>query len=221
MGYSGQEQSRFVSSYVQAMKLLGTGEDATEGSQQFLGNLQTFASGHNVRRKALGATLDRAVEGTFTAHMSLPDDVVVAGNDSLRTLLGIRGDDEHGDAKFAEAVRMIESGSELLRSWHAPAGLGYVQPAGRANPSHHREDGTGDLRCRRLKTWAVRYAVSPTLAAVWRGDVDADRALLHGVTDVRYKGTTVDMPGGQETWYRAEFPSARPTRSLVLMANRP
>ena len=49
------------------------------------------------------------------------------------------------------------------------------------------------------------FAVSPTLAAVWRGDVDADRALLHAVTDVRYKGTEVNMPGATRLGHRWSF----------------
>ena len=88
-GLSGQEQSTFVSSYIQALKLMGTGQDPTEALAKFSENLQTFAAGHNVRREALGARLDRGAEGTFTSHMSIPDDVVIVGDSVLRKLGGI------------------------------------------------------------------------------------------------------------------------------------
>ena len=200
MGYTGQEQSQFVSSYIRAMKLMGTGEDATKALEDFSGSLQTFAAGHNVRRKALGATLDRAVEGTFTSHLAIPDEMVVAGNDALRTLLGIRSDDKDGDAKFAEAVRMIERGD----GFHA---LGTRRPVSDmfnqlgVSTKVITEKMAQEIYGVEIENLGRSFAVSPTLAAVWRGDVDADRALLQGVTDVKYKGMEVHMPGGNETWY--------------------
>lgn len=185
-GLSGQEQSTFVSPYIQALSLMGRGEDPTEALATFSQALQTFAAGHNVRREAMGARLKNAAEGTFTSHMAIPDDVVVAGRNTLLRLAGIRPDDPDMDDKLRLFMDELESGKNPFYV------LGTRRPISDMDNqlgvplrviTEHMARSMYDVPIENL---GRSYAVSPTVAAIWRGDVDADRALLHAVTRVRY-----------------------------------
>jgi hypothetical protein len=185
---SGQEQSQFVSSYVQALKLMGTGQDATEALAAFQEKMQGFVAGHNVRRDALGARLKYAAEGTFTSHMAIPDDVVVAGESTLRRLAGISRKDPEAASKLDAFIQQLEGGDSPF----------YVLGTRRPVSDMFNQLGVPmrvvtermaqELYGVPIENLGRSYAVSPTVAAIWRGDVDADRALLHAVTRARFDG---------------------------------
>lgn len=211
MGLNGQEQSTFVSSYIQALKLMGTGQDATEALGKFSENLQTFASGHNVRREALGARLSRGAEGTFTSHMSIPDDVVIVGDSVLRKLGGINRKDPDYQDKLDAFTQKLESGESPF----------YVLGTRRPVSDMFNQLGVPmKVMTERMaqeqygvpiENLGRSYAVSPTVAAVWRGDVDADRALLTSATDMKLQATPWqgrDPATGTPTsgtWYTSSF----------------
>ncbi len=210
MSLNGQEQSQFVSSYIQAMKLLGTGQDATKALAGFAQNLQTFAAGHNVRREALGARLERAAEGTFTSHMAIPDDVVVAGELTLRRLAGINRKDPQAGSRLDAFVQALEGGNDPF----------YVLGTRRPVSDMFNQLGvpmrviTERMAQERygvpIENLGRSYAVSPTVAAIWRGDVDADRALLHAVTRAKWdrEGTFIDEIGNSGEVSRMWQPGA-------------
>jgi hypothetical protein len=222
-GLNGQEQSTFVSSYIQALKLMGTGQDPTEALAKFSENLQTFAAGHNVRREALGARLDRGAEGTFTSHMSIPDDVVIVGDSVLRKLGGINRRDPDAQSKMDAFTQKLESGESPFYV------LGTRRPVSdmfnqlgvpmRVVTERMAQEQYGVP----IENLGRSYAVSPTVAAVWRGDVDADRALLTSATDVKFgaRGGFVDEIGDSGEVSRiwnpgsARFSTSREVRSAV------
>lgn len=222
-GLNGQEQSTFVSSYIQALKLMGTGQDPTEALAKFSENLQTFAAGHNVRREALGARLDRGAEGTFTSHMSIPDDVVIVGDSVLRKLGGINRRDPDAQSKMDAFTQKLESGESpfYVLGTRRPVSDMFNQLGVPMKVMTERM--AQEMYGVPIENLGRSYAVSPTVAAVWRGDVDADRALLTSATDVKFgaRGGFVDEIGDSGEVSRiwnpgsARFSTSREVRSAV------
>ncbi len=220
-GLNGQEQSTFVSSYIQALKLMGTGQDPTEALAKFSENLQTFAAGHNVRREALGARLDRGAEGTFTSHMSIPDDVVIVGDSVLRKLGGINRRDPDAQSKMDAFTQKLESGESpfYVLGTRRPVSDMFNQLGVPMKVMTERM--AQEMYGVPIENLGRSYAVSPTVAAVWRGDVDADRALLTSATRAKFDGTEVQMRDPvtgtptSETWYHSRFSTSREVRDAV------
>lgn len=186
-GLTGQEQSTFVSQYIQAMKLMGTGQDPTDALATFSGSLQSYAGGHNVRREALGARLNNSAEGTFTSHYSIPDDTVVAGDAVLRKLAGISRRDPDAGAKLEAFINQMENGESpfYVLGTRRPVSDMFSQLGVPMKVITERM--AQELYDVPIEDLGRSYAVSPTVAAVWRGDVDADRALLHAATTAQFE----------------------------------
>lgn len=220
-GLNGQEQSTFVSSYIQALKLMGTGQDPTEALAGFAKNLQEFAAGHNVRREALGARLDRGAEGTFTSHMSIPDDVVIVGDSVLRKLGGINRRDPDAQSKMDAFVQQLEGGQSpfYVLGTRRPVSDMFNQLGVPMKVMTERM--AQEMYGVPIENLGRSYAVSPTVAAVWRGDVDADRALLTSATDPGLLATPWqgrDPETGAPTsgtWYTSQFRTSREVRNAV------
>jgi hypothetical protein len=225
-GLSGQEQSTFVSQYIQAMKLIGTGQDPTEALATFSGSLQSYSAGHNVRREALGARLKNSAEGTFTSHYSIPDDTVVAGDSVLRKLAGINRKDPDAGSKLEAFINQIENGESpfYVLGTRRPVSDMFSQLGVPMKVITERM--AEELYDVPIEGLGRSYAVSPTVAAVWRGDVDADRALLHAATTAQFeKSGFIDTIGESGEVSRmwdhgaVKFHTSREVRDAALGKN--
>ncbi len=183
--------------------------DPTEALAEFSGELQDYAKGHKVRREATGVRLRRGVEGVFTSHYAIPDDVAVVGSDRIRQMAGIKPNDPDAEQKLALFTEALESGNDpfYVLGTRRPVSSMFDQLAVpmRMVTERMAQEQYGVP----IEDLGRNFAVSPTVASlwrgdVWRGDVDADRALLQAATRVQFndqvtriRTENVNVPTGE------------------------
>lgn len=179
----GKEQSRFVRRYTD---MLIAARDMPEDYDQIVSryqeSMEELRKSPTMRRKAMGRTLRRAFEGPYVGDMGIPDEYLVAGDAALANLAGIS---PRHTKRLAQLKEALAGGQEFLAA-------GTRRPISDVSRQFEQVLNVVTPEMAQAR-WGVEledlgdsYAVSTMTAAVWRGDFDADRAIVRALTQAKW-----------------------------------
>lgn len=176
LNLQGREMSTLVTSYVRAVTSLGNvSGDVPTQIAEFGEQLTKMGSYSNVRRHAMGKIMERSVEGPYVGHVGIPDEYMVAGDDALMRLGGLRSREQL--AGFKQEIEEQGFYAALSRRPQSSPTMQFETMLRVVSPEFAKKEWDVDI-----EDLGRNFALSTTTAGVQRGDFDADRAIARALT---------------------------------------
>lgn len=176
LNLQGREMSTFVTSYVRAITGLGdVSGDTSARVAEFSEQLSKMGSYSNVRRHAMGKVMERSIEGPYVGHVGIPDEYMIAGDDALMQLGGLRSRKEL--ANFKKEIEEQGFYVALSRRPQSSPTMQFETMLRVVSPEFAKREWDVDI-----EDLGRNFALSTTTAGVQRGDFDADRAIARSLT---------------------------------------
>lgn len=176
LNLQGREMSTFVTSYVRAVTGLGdVAGDVPVRVAEFGEQLARMGSYSNVRRHAMGKVMERSIEGPYVGHVGIPDEYMVAGDDALMRLGGLRSREQL--AGFKQEIEEQGFYAALSRRPQSSPTMQFETMLRVVSPEYAKREWGVDI-----EDLGRNFVLSTTTAGVQRGDFDADRAIARALT---------------------------------------